>query len=676
MNMSTPKAKSYTSQTIFVITAVFFGTAFQTAQADDSITVFVDAFEDLQQPKEISSNNGLLEVTHILEKTDHVLGNGASDDESEKMFIFGPTYNGSIPGPTLRVKPGDNLVVHTVNNLPPNGDNFLELLGIDLEFCTPLEIQKIADGDIATLVAKTTTDFDFNFPHELNSYNLHTHGLHVSPAHKADEILRIIKPGSNYTNIINIPEDHAPGVFFYHPHNHGSIWAQYRSGLAGAIIVEGNIDEVPEIAAAKDVVLILQQIETDSDFGTGEPNRDTTDVFEIFEVCKIAKTVNGQVNPIIRIQPGEVQRWRLIHAGRDDNFPFECDGVDFYAIGYDGIPLEEPVKMDKIFLAPGNRVEVLAKGKDAGTYSLIKIADGNVDELTIATVVVEGEELDMGIPETLPSLNDTFAPITSDEITGTRSIEYEIILEADELDQHLINGNTFDPTRVDQTINLDDIEEWTITGDGHPHHIHTNDFYVVELEGTYLADSNGENGIDATELYPTMPLWMDTIMVPDDGKVVLRSRYERYTGALVLHCHIIHHEELGMMQLVEILPPMGEYYLGVERADTSDDDYISQWLGAFNVSDLPWLWHYQFGWLYPAGTGAVDDDFWLYAESLGLAWIWTNSLSFPALWSNERSSWLFYLEGNDTNFFYDLSLNEWFEAAVNMPTTLSLSSTQ
>ncbi|WOO40153.1 multicopper oxidase family protein [Rubellicoccus peritrichatus] len=665
MNKLILKAKKFSLIPILLVHAFVYCITIQTLQADDSITVFIDSFEDLEQPVEFRSANGLLEVTHILEEASNFLGDGTSDDESEYMFIFGPTYNGSIPGPTLRVKPGDNLVVHTVNNLPPNDDNFLELLGIDLEFCTPLELQKIADGDIATLAAKTTTDFDFNFPHELNSYNLHTHGLHVSPAHKADEILRIIKPGSTYTNIISIPEDHVPGVFFYHPHNHGSIWAQYRSGMAGTIIVEGDIDEVPEIAAAKDIVLVLQQLETDSDFGTGEPDSETSDFTEVFETVKVAKTVNGQLNPTIRIQPGEVQRWRIIHAGRDDNFPFECDGVDFYVIGYDGIPIEEPVLMEKIFLAPGNRVEVLAKGKDAGTYSLTKVADGNVDELTIATVVVEGATIDMGIPETLPYQYDLLAPIAAEEVTGTRSLEYEIVLQPDALDDHVINGNKFDPTRVDQTIYLDDVDEWTITGDGHPHHIHSNDFYVVELEGTYLSDSNGENGIDATELYPTMPLWMDTIMVPSDGKVVLRSRYERYTGALVLHCHIIHHEELGMMQLVEILPPMGEYYLGVERADTSDDDYISQWLGAFNVSDLPWLWHYQFGWLYPAGTGAVDDDFWLYAESLDLAWLWTNSLSFPALWSNDRSSWLFYLDGDGTNFFYDLSQNEWFEASVS-----------
>ncbi|WOO40780.1 multicopper oxidase domain-containing protein [Rubellicoccus peritrichatus] len=627
--------------------------------ATDSINVFVEAFEELKQPAEFHSADGMLKVGHLLEETWHLLGDGTSDVESEFMFIRGPTYNATIPGPTLRVKAGDTLIVRTENNLPANTDDLITLFGVDLEFCTPLQKQKIENGDLAALIEAASLDYDYNFPHQINTYNLHTHGLHVSPAYKADQVLQGIAPGEAFTNIISIPEDHAPGLYFYHSHNHGAIWAQYRSGLAGTIIVEGAIDEIPEIAAAKDVLLFYQQIEADQYFTTNDPDTEATQIGQIFPTCKVGRTINGQINPIIRIQPGEVQRWRIVNASRDDQLPIECDGVDFYVIAYDGIPIDEPVLMEQLYMASANRIEVLAKAREAGTYSLTKLAAGPVAEQTIATVIVEGEKLNMGIPNELIELSPIYDPIEADEVTGYRDLLYSVSVNPGSLPDFLINGKLFDPTRVDQSLTLNEVDEWVLTGAGHPHHVHTNDMYMVDIEGTYL------DGRNARDLYPTLPLWLDTVMIPTNGSVTLRSRYKKYTGAFVLHCHLIQHEDLGMMQLVEILPPMGSYYLGVSQYDDSGDDYSFQWFGDFNVSQLPWIYHYQLGWMYPGGTGAEDDDFWLYGASLDLEWLWTNSVTFPILWSDEKASWLYYLEGINTNYFYDLNENEWFEVAIN-----------
>ncbi|HEY5155216.1 MAG TPA: multicopper oxidase domain-containing protein, partial [Acidimicrobiales bacterium] len=111
------------------------------------------------------------------------------------------TYNGSTPGPTMRVRPGDVLTVTLDNRL-----------------------------DAPT--------------------NLHTHGLHVSPGGDSDNIFVMVEPGRQHTYRYEIPADHPSGTFWYHPHHHGLVAPQVFGGLAGAIIVEDAIDRLPELTAA------------------------------------------------------------------------------------------------------------------------------------------------------------------------------------------------------------------------------------------------------------------------------------------------------------------------------------------------------------------------------------------------------------------------------------------
>ncbi|MEV1062301.1 multicopper oxidase domain-containing protein [Streptomyces sp. NPDC050263] len=140
-----------------------------------------------------------------------------------------------MPGPTLRVRAGDSLEITQVNALPPN---------------------------TAGMHA------DVNVPHHFNTFNLHTHGMHGDPTGDADNVYRAFEPaaaggaGSEggetaaYLSSVAVPADHPAGTFWYHPHQHGSTTTQLLSGMAGVVIVEGDVDQVPEIAAAKDVVCI------------------------------------------------------------------------------------------------------------------------------------------------------------------------------------------------------------------------------------------------------------------------------------------------------------------------------------------------------------------------------------------------------------------------------------
>ena len=416
------------------------------------------------------------------------------------------TYEGSTPGPTLRVQPGDTIKLTLINDLLPNRD------------VVPV------NGDL---------------PHHFNTTNIHVHGMHVSPAGIADNVLRSMEPGASYDVEIAIPDDHPRGTYWYHPHHHGSADVQISSGMAGALIVDGDFADVPEIAAARARVLVLNEVIFDN-FGTIE-NYDT--VWP--EAVPRFLAINGQREPIIRMRPGEVQRWRIVQACHESDLRLALEGHALHAIAYDGIPLSTIEQHDSLVVVPGQRADVLVRAGEPGEYQLAAVAnDQGYPSPTgpLARVVVSGAPLPMDLPTVLPA--PPLSPIDDGELTGARRIvlstrnpEYPPAANFEEF-AFLIDGQQFDINRVDQAITLGSVEEWTVVNDDeadHIFHIHTNPFQVMAV--------NGEA--------PAVPLWRDTVIVPRHGDLTFRSRFLDFTGKSVLHCHMMNHEELGMMQLIE-----------------------------------------------------------------------------------------------------------------------------
>ena len=453
--------------------------------------------EELIEPEIRQSGDGVL-------RTDLAVRYAYKDIGGYRLHLR--TYEGGIPGPTLRVQPGDVLRITLVNELPPNRDPM------------PREI---------------------NHPHHFNTTNVHVHGLHVSPSGIADNVLRPMDPGQSYDIEIAIPKDHPRGTYWYHPHNHGSADVQITSGMAGALIVGGDFDDVPEIAAAPERVLILNEVLFDY-LGTIE----TYDTVWPEAVPRFL-SVNGQREPIIRLQPGEVQRWRIVQAAHENNLRLGLDGHELRAIAYDGIPHARIDTAATLVVAPGQRVDVLVQAGEPGTYLLQALPnDQGYPSPTgpLARVVVAGEPMRMSVPSTLPT--GPLAPIGDDELTGSRQITFTAIEPEGpggatyQEFAFLIDGRRFDPNRVDQRIRLGAVEEWTVINDHHDDHvfhIHTNPFQVTKINGELLANS----------------VWRDTVIVPRDGSVTFRSRFLDFPGRTVLHCHMMNHEELGMMQLIE-----------------------------------------------------------------------------------------------------------------------------
>lgn len=460
--------------------------------------------QGLPQPEVRTSRNGVLDTTLKVKFAPNDIGG---------QDIYTRTYEGTVPGPTLRVKPGDVMKIRLVNQLPPNAD----------------------EGE---------TD-DVNYPHQINSTNLHTHGLHVSPEGNSDNVFVIVRPGESFDYEFAIPDNHVGGFFWYHPHKHGAIYQQVRGGMSGALIVEGPLDEVPEIKQARDVVMVLHELELDNQ---GEVKAIVPDAIvggDVFPVDQRFITINGRYKPEIHMQSGEVQRWRINNATSNLFMPIHLVDHDMYLIANDGLTLPAPKRVVSQFLSPANRAELLVKAGPPGRYSLRKweyrpsSSNTEVDQvdLEIATVVIHESAMDMPLPELLPVQT---RDIADDEITGHRDVTFDIVVRKGKLPLFQIDGKSFDPERIDQLVKLGAVEEWTVTNTSiadHPFHFHTNPFQVTHIDGKRLPS----------------PVWHDTLNVTqNDGSITFRIRFEDFTGIIVDHCHALAHADFGMMQIVKI----------------------------------------------------------------------------------------------------------------------------
>jgi FtsP/CotA-like multicopper oxidase with cupredoxin domain len=434
-------------------------------------------------------------------------------------------YNGSVPGPTLRLRPGDELRIKLKNELPDIGEH----CGNEL----------------------------VNRPHCFNTTNIHTHGLHVSPAPPSDNSFLRIGPQSEYQYCFKLPQTHPAGTFWYHPHVHGSTGLQVMNGLSGALIIEDPDDE-KLVSESGDLVWLVQEF-----LGAGAQ--------ELYscEHPHAPYTVNGKFQPTISLRPGEVQRWRFINATATPGGYMDLQLLDrrnrrlrFMVIAIDGYPLRRRLTRTSYVLPPAGRVDLLVRLPRSGKYKMLKRRfQGQARDQVLAWIDCAGKSLTTALPPTLRSLPPFLRPIADNEIFKRRIVRFQICPDqargdvcknypdaklcksesSDELLRNvfLIDGRPYDLDRVDHSVKLGTAEEWEIineTGAEHPFHIHINHFQVMQP------------GV-RTEDWP----WQDTVSLPVDRSVNIRSRFLDYPGRFVLHCHILLHSDLGMMQNVEVV---------------------------------------------------------------------------------------------------------------------------
>ncbi len=518
-------------------------------------------FQPFQNPPEDTSSSGRLETELNLQFATNQMYNTV---QQSNVDIYHRSYNGQLVGSTWRIKPGDFLSVDVRNQLED----------------TTCASDPLNPG------SHTGHDMNVIDTARFNTTNLHVHGFHVSPSDHSDNVFVEIEPGCEFQNRYDMPIDHAPGTFWYHGHVHGSTAIQVSSGMAGAIIIEGGLDDVPEIEAMEEKIFVLQQMPYMYDSTAGRyhiPWNSTTfgpgGWSGNYEAQGWRTTINGQSIPVIDMAPEEVQRWRFVHAGVRETINlelFDQDGTsaellsqDLYTIAEDGIAYGYINEVQSMELEPGYRVDMMIQAPnkqsdtlylmDTGTEVLGSLEDtpSTEDPKLLAMIVLK--ERGGSVAKTMPSSESlaTLAPYPSlVDVTPTaelENMEFYIDTKVSPV-QFQIDRQAFDPANIRQ-LTLNKIQDWDLTSGlaNHPFHIHVNHFQILEKSICNDWDSGNNTCNEWGE--PTKfdkPIWKDTYFVKSREKTRIRTVYKDFTGKFVIHCHILDHEDQGMMQSVEI----------------------------------------------------------------------------------------------------------------------------
>jgi FtsP/CotA-like multicopper oxidase with cupredoxin domain len=526
------------------------------------------------------------------------------------------TYNGMTSGPTIRVPKGEEGKARKVRVNLYN------------------EFTKSDFREIASMMGHGAKSC-----HDFNLTNLHGHGLHVQPnfatddaadpcqgegcgpggKYYGDHVLHEVPPGAAAQYRWDLDEDgvHHEGTNWYHPHIHGSTAIQVMDGAAGAIIIEGEMDEIPGVAKAKERVMVMTQVPVDDErtvpLKEGEAcTEDNLSVTDFIAVERLRPTlVNGKLKPRIVTPPNQVERWRMVYAGSPDEVgmklhvakdplcaDFDKEPIETTQIARDGIALPKFYKSDTIWVSPGYRADVMVKmpaekqtlclvGRRVNDLlgSVIAVVDVNesAGEPTETNMPVEADLAAVAPPTTWTGMVD--GQMTEVSCDSVKTIHQKVVMLV--------------PTPGDEPVNLSsDVALSSCDPSGHNNHEPDTDgpacicpapniscrkfedrrAWGYRSDRVMAAGTSERWEIRAFDGHPfhihinpflvcpntsnkepNFPHWRDTMWVQiEDGARDVLMNIRKFTGQFVLHCHKLNHEDEGMMELVEICDPQDE----------------------------------------------------------------------------------------------------------------------
>ncbi len=453
-----------------------------------------DVFKDPVEAQNLSTTPGIVEV-NLEPRISPVYVKGI------RANLF--TYNGSYPGPTIRVRRGDTLNLHFKNSLPNTTEK--NILGFTR-----------------------------------NVSNIHTHGWHVSPKEPSDAAHLHLMPGEIYNYSYNLSLQEAGTLNFYHPHIHGLTAEQLWGGLAGCLVTEDGTDV---LAGYETHILGLKDITLSG--SSPAPYTSTMEYMHGKEGDTIM--VNGQMNPVLSIRPGQVQRWRIVNLSNARFYKLSLENHIMHLIGTDGGLLDKPYPLSEIVLSTGERIDVLVKADmTSGTFRLRSLpyertgmCSSSGQTITLMTVAYRGTPAG----ETLPSSINPNAARMNMDVSALPKKTFVLSMNRG---RGLINGHDFDVDPYTIMSDLDTYEVWEIvnqSGMDHNFHQHVNSSQILSIKG-------GDPGY--ASLYPSIPAWKDTVLIPKMGSTTILMPVMDYDGMTMFHCHIVEHEDIGMMGMWDI----------------------------------------------------------------------------------------------------------------------------
>ena len=352
----------------------------------------------------------------------------------------------------------------------------------------------------------------------------HWHGADV-PAEDDGGPHSLIEPGKTWLADFDVIQPAA--TLWYHPHAHGSTAEHVYRGAAGLIVIEDDnpaAAALPSTYGVDDIPVIIQ----DRDFTADGQLDFAIDGGEDGHLYTTL-TVNGTINPFVEVPEGLV-RLRLLNGSQARIYRLGVEGANMTKIASDGGYLASPVALGQFVLAPGDRAEIIVNvGMES--VALVDSAFGRVLELR-----PNGSASGTG---QLPDKLATIERIPDSEITVDRIFHMSDFRNFWEFSPSWgINGAQFDMSRIDETVRLGDTERWTLSSDDGQHvfHPHQIQFQILAINGEPPPPE--ESG------------WEDSVLVNADREVVIAARFNTYAAEdtpYMFHCHILDHEDLGMM---------------------------------------------------------------------------------------------------------------------------------
>ena len=544
----------------------------------------------IPEPRDLRSERGVLKLT--LTVRNQRLANGSV------RYCYG--LDDGSPSPTLRLHPGDLLILELRNEL---GDPSVNESAPHAPHAHGKVAPTAPTSPSAPSAPTLPPDPCSSGAMSPVSTNLHFHGLTVPPVCHQDEVLKTsIQPGGiPFEYRFRIPADEPPGLYWYHPHIHGFSKNQVIGGASGAIVIEGLERANPLVAGLPERVLIIRDqdlVNPDASPSKSEPvvpkmmiDRDGDSANNGTGFGKPAKDLSVNFVPvpypdyppaILAMRPGERQLWRVLNASAITYLNlallFDRTPQKLGIVALDGVPLNENGNSanatewaDHIGLAPGARAEFIVAGPPAGVPALfvtrtVDTGQGGENDPNRALVSIIAKTAALEPSSQMPTAHTSLPARALRWIGDVPPVRVRKLFFSEKLqnptdpnsatDFYLtVDGETpvaFDPTSTEPNIVVTqgDVEDWIIENRStelHAFHIHQLHFLLLDW-----------SGVPVTE-----PFLRDTVNVPYyNGRMLqypsVRLRMDfrdpNMVGTFVYHCHLLEHEDSGMMGTIRVLP--------------------------------------------------------------------------------------------------------------------------
>src|ERR1700761_3239098 len=530
-------------------------TAAATSDTADQVCARFPTGSVVSAPPELRSQNGVLEVTmQFLATTD-----------SQGLLRYCYVTDTGLEAPTLRVNPGDQLIIHFQNALPAASASSANdnMAGMKMSLSSN---------------ASTSSSSACNGAMSATATNIHFHGTNAAPVCGQDEVVHtLIAPGQSFDYNVQIPQNEPPGLYWYHPHPHGFSEGQVQGGATGALIVEGLQNVDPALAGLTERTFVIR----DQVLPASEMNDTIIPAWDL-SINYVPVTYPKYTPAVIQTNPGQQELWRVVNSAADTilNLQYVVNGTPqtMQVAAIDGYPIasgssgQTSENETSILLPPGARAEFVITTPKVGDQAQLTTQywntgpDGDFDPTrTIANIVsqngIEGAAAKSLSSHAVKARVTRFAALATAPPVAQRNLYFSEVLlnpaDPNSPTNFFITeqGQTPALFEMNQAPNIivhtGTVEDWVIENtalEDHIFHIHQIHFQVLEVNGQAVNDPAVRDTVD-------LPYWSGTGPYPS-VKPRMDFRDPNVIGTFVYHCHILQHEDGGMMGEIQVLPSL------------------------------------------------------------------------------------------------------------------------